>query len=230
MKKLLALLLTLCLVIGMVPLAASAEGEGTITVKPGPNSEESQTYTSLADALSAVNTMTGEEKITILLPEGTFSPTANEQFKITHDNVTLEGAGVDKTIIDYQGYSCSGQGGLIISADNVTVQDLTVSSTDETIDQNVAAIKVTDIVSTTENWGPVKNVTLKNVKLSSAKGHALNLHGVEEATIDHVDAYEETILGAIYGNKEGGSRQCCREPPSLLVIEFLEVVKPRWNG
>ena len=31
MKKLLALLLTLCLVIGMVPLAASAEGEGTET-------------------------------------------------------------------------------------------------------------------------------------------------------------------------------------------------------
>ena len=28
MKKLLALLLTLCLVIGMVPLTASAEGEG----------------------------------------------------------------------------------------------------------------------------------------------------------------------------------------------------------
>ena len=28
MKKLLALLLTLCLVIGMVPLAASAAGEG----------------------------------------------------------------------------------------------------------------------------------------------------------------------------------------------------------
>ena len=46
MKKLLALLLTLCLVIGMVPLTASAEGEGTgagtITVGEKPCSSFSE--------------------------------------------------------------------------------------------------------------------------------------------------------------------------------------------
>ena len=56
MKKLLALLLTLCLVIGMVPLAASAEGEetGAGTIKVG-----GKTYSSFSEAVNEATPVDG---------------------------------------------------------------------------------------------------------------------------------------------------------------------------
>ena len=78
MKKLLALLLTLCLVIGMVPLAASAEGEGTDGQVNDPSSAKASVkfsevstkyYDTLANAVKAATAegVSQESPITITL-------------------------------------------------------------------------------------------------------------------------------------------------------------------
>lgn len=120
-KKLLALLLAVVMVVGAIPVAAVAAGEG-ITITVG---EEK----SLVDAIGEANGTAAEAgTVTVVIPEGTFEPTANEQLAITRDNVTLSGAGVDSTVIDCGTYTCSDQGGIIIMADNVVVEKLTVKS------------------------------------------------------------------------------------------------------
>ena len=62
MRKLMSMLLALCLVLAMVPVAASAEGNPTITIDG-----KETTYTDLQTAVSAA-----DEGDTINLPAGTY--------------------------------------------------------------------------------------------------------------------------------------------------------------
>lgn len=193
-KRILSLLLCLCMVLLMAPAAMATKpgaGDtttGTITVSPVPSGDgNSGSYTDLATAIAAVNAMSGVENVTISLSAGTFTVTENNKLEIKRDNVVLQGAGVDQTIIDYGATSCQGQGGLIVSANSVIVQGMTITSSTSP-DGNVSAVKVTDVISTTEKWHNLKDVTLKNLKLYSPVGHALNLHGIEGAIVDNVTA------------------------------------------
>ena len=81
MKKWLASALVLCMIFSLMPAAALAAD----TVFEVGDS------LSLADAVAAANQAAGTETVTIKLPEGTVSPTANEQLRITRDNVVIEG-------------------------------------------------------------------------------------------------------------------------------------------
>lgn len=153
---------------------------------------------SLAEAFETANNSV-DENVTITIPEDTFTATANEQLKITHDNVTIVGAGEGKTIIDCGEFSCSGQGGIIISADNVTIQDLTVTSS--ATNGNVAAIKVTDVLAPSESdMALLENVQIKNVTVSSKNGHGLNLHGVKKAVVDGLTVEEAGKCGISLAN------------------------------
>lgn len=133
-------------------------------------------YTTLSEAFAAVNAAEGSDTVTLELAAGTFSPSANEQLRLTRNNVVVRGAGADKTVIDCKTYSCSGQAGVLVSGDNVTFEDLSVVSSG---DGNVSALKVTRV----EGDGLVQSFALQNVSLESESGHALNLHGVKDATV-----------------------------------------------
>ena len=137
------------------------------------------TYSSLEEAVTALNETAGSDPVTLQFAAGTFSPTANEQLRITRANVVLKGAAQGKTTIDTTAYSVSGQAGLLVQADNVTVEDLTIQSS---AGAGVSALKFTAIgdgkTLTQLQGGAVKNVTI------SSGGHALNLHGTANISVD----------------------------------------------
>ena len=112
-KSALSILLAVLMAVSMLTIGALAYGEDGFD---------------LVAEINKANADTTGEPITITIPEGNYAPTANEQLRITRDNVTIVGAGMGKTIIDCGDYSCSGQGALLISADNVTIKDLTIKS------------------------------------------------------------------------------------------------------
>ncbi|MBC3937744.1 hypothetical protein D4A47_02365 [Anaerotruncus massiliensis (ex Liu et al. 2021)] len=137
------------------------------------------TYSSLEEAVTALNETAGSDPVTLQFAAGAFSPTANEQLRITRANVVLKGAAQGKTTIDASAYSVSGQAGLLVQADNVTVEDLTIQSS---AGAGVSALKFTAIgdgqTLTQLQGGAVKNVTI------SSGGHALNLHGTANISVD----------------------------------------------
>ena len=162
-KSALSILLAVLMAVSMLTIGALAYGEDGFD---------------LVAEINKANADTTGEPITINIPEGNYAPTANEQLRITRDNVTIVGAGMGKTIIDCGDYSCSGQGALLISADNVTIKDLTIKSS--ATSGNVGAIKVTD-VNTGTNL--IENVKIVNVDAQCENGHGINLHGVKDAVV-----------------------------------------------
>lgn len=139
--------------------------------------------TELEEAVAALNAdKENDNEVTVNIAEGKYEVTGNEKLTIRRKNVTLKGAGQEKTIINCGEYSNSGQGGIIIDADNVTIEDLTVKSSSES--GNVAAIKATALEAIEDEMRLVKNTVIRNVTVSSDNGHGVNLHGTENAVID----------------------------------------------
>lgn len=136
----------------------------------------------LEEAVAALNADENDNEVTVNIAEDTYEVTGNEKLTIRRNNVTLKGAGQEKTIIDCGEYSNSGQGGIIIDADNVTIEDLTVTSTSTS--GNVAAIKATALEAIEGEMRLVENTVIRNVTVSSDNGHGINLHGTENAVID----------------------------------------------
>lgn len=156
----------LLLVVLMLTLAFSvmafADGEATATIG-------TDVYSSLQEALT--NAVDGD---TIVLSAGTFSATGNEQFRVTQNNLIIQGQGTD-TIIDAGAWSVSGQAGLMVQGNGVVISNLTIRSA---AGGGVSAIKVSAIDPVM-----ISSVTISNVTISS-QGHGLNLHGVETANVD----------------------------------------------
>lgn len=123
----------------------------------------------------------------LYLGEGTFTPTANEQFVLRAKNVKIVGSGIDKTIIDAQSFSCSGQAGFIVAGDGVTIQSLTIKTSSQ--DSNVSALKVTklDAVPAGGDNVAVKDFLLQYVKVVGNLGHGVNLHTVDNAYLFDVE-------------------------------------------
>ncbi len=159
-------------VVGNVTQVGAVE-EGKVVSSSGKN------YNNLADALREV-----QEGETLFLGAGTFIATADNQFRIDKKNVTLRGRGADETTINASTFSCSGQGGVFVTADNVTIEGVSITSSAES--GNVAAVKFTPGTQGTL----IEKGTLRNVTLSSEHGHGANIHGVNGMLIDGVKVVE----------------------------------------
>ena len=122
-----------------------------------------------------------QEGDVIYLAPGTFAPAAGEQWKITTKGITLVGSGEGETVLNAGQFAVSGQAGLYVAADNVTIRNMTVKT--ESTDGNVAALKVTDYNNVAT---AINNFTLENVTITGNKGHGLNLHNVNGATVSNV--------------------------------------------
>lgn len=130
---------------------------------------------------SSANNVKCTEWVVLMLGEGTFHATANEQFRLEADNAYVMGKDESKTILDAGEYSCSGQAGFEVSGNNCGIGYLTLTSTAQ--DGNVSALKVTNLDNETDI---VENFNLEHVTISSEKGHGLNLHGVDGAILDYL--------------------------------------------
>lgn len=124
---------------------------------------------------------TAGEGAVIRMAEGTYTITQNEALKIETNKITLQGAGVGKTVIDAGATACSGQGALFISANDVTISDLTMKTGAD--NGSIAAIKVSALNNQTDI---IKGVTLKNLVIEGKAGHGVNLHGVSGAKLDNL--------------------------------------------
>lgn len=141
------------------------------------------------NTLAYVNTLKNTKNmtpITVRLYEGTYTPTAGELFRIEADNIHLVGEDLNedgscKTVIDAGAFVCSGQAGFEISGDNCSVKNIKFMSSSE--DGAVSALKITKLDNETTI---VENFTLTNAEIEGKAGHALNLHGVNNVTVDNV--------------------------------------------
>ena len=171
-----------CVATFMVGSAVAADTAAGISVKIG--DAEAETVDSFAAAMEKVKAADADAAKVITLGEGTVSAADVNTFRIETPNLTIAGAGVDKTVINTGDFAISGQAGVLIAADNVTVRDLAVVSNNP--GASGAAIKVTKI-GTAEELPAVKNVTIANVSVKTIEaGFGLNLHGVEGATVTNV--------------------------------------------
>lgn len=200
MRKLLSVLLALCLVLAMVPVIASADGASITVTGLSSSTSEPSTFDDLAKALQAVNQDTGSGSVTISIPAGTYTAMANEQFKITRNNVTVTGAGQNVTTINGGTFSCSGQAGFLVSGDNVTISGVTITSTLEKQD----ALKVTKIADTA-GLGLVKDFSLSYSSIQAKASNGLNLHGVQNAKIENITATSAGKCGISIANSPAGN-------------------------
>lgn len=139
----------------------------------------------LLDVLALVNSL-NPVSAHIALDDGEYTATANEQLKITADNVTLTGENAQGTVINAGAYTCSGQAAMEVSGDNCTISQLTVTCAP--MSNNVSVLKVSELNNETDivNNFTVNNVILDNT-FDGAQGHGLNLHGVKGADVGYVD-------------------------------------------
>lgn len=156
-------------------------------------------YATLAEAFVAVNAMPGTETVTLTISSGEFAPTANDQLRVERANVIIEGASVDKTTIACGEFSCSGQAGILIGADNVTLKNLTVTST--STNGNVAAVKVTYLGAGEAKL--LENCVLENLNISSDKGHGLNIHGASGCEVTDVTISNSGKCAVALANAKG---------------------------
>lgn len=178
------------------------EDNGIWTIGPATSEEYvarfgNRSYKTLAEAFAALNADKGDEPVTMTILRDC-GATANEQLRIERANVVIEGAGSDKTTITLGEFSCSGQAGVLIGANNVTLKNLSVIST---APGGVSAVKATYLGA-----GEAQLLTgcvLENLNISSEKGHGLNLHGVNDCVVKNVTVSQAGKCGLSIANAKG---------------------------
>lgn len=121
------LLAVACAATFMVGSAVAADEDvASITVKIG--DAEAQTADSFAAAMELVKAADADAVKVITLGEGVVDAVDANTFRIETPNLTIAGAGADKTVIRTGDFAISGQAGVLIAADNVTLKDLAVVS------------------------------------------------------------------------------------------------------
>ncbi len=173
--------LSLAIAVSATAVSAFAADAGQIEVTIGDG--EASVYTTFADAIAAVRAADDDTAKVITLGAGEFKAADANTFRIDEPNVTIEGAGADQTTINTESYAVSGQAGILISADNVTIRNLKVTSTNP--GNSGSAIKVSKIGDGT-SLPDVNNVAVSDVVITTEIGFGLNLHGVDNAVITNV--------------------------------------------
>lgn len=118
-----------------------------------------------------------QEGDTIVLEAKEYDVTAREQLRIETDGLTIQG--VEGTVIDLNGFDCSGQAGIFVLADNVTLKDFKLTDSTYTgTTTNYSAIKGTSM-----DGGQIENVRVENVTIDNVSSHGINMHHVKSAVI-----------------------------------------------
>ena len=182
-----------------VPDTVKTDEENNITVVEdiGTNeiycTSDGKIYEDIAKALAAL-----KENGTLYLGEGTFTVTANNALIVEKDNVTIRGIDDDpaKTIIDASTTNVREQAGFYVSANNVTIENLTIRA-------GVPAVKTTDALKFSDGntlYEILNKGTVRNVILSSETGHGLNIHGVNGMVVDGLTVEEAGKLSISVAN------------------------------
>lgn len=153
-----------------------AESSGIVLIHEG----EYTLCDTLEDALAAA-----EEGDTIEVHKDV-AVTNSNAMRITQNNLTIIGVSADgeeKPTINLGNTSVSGQAGILVEADGVTLENLNIVSESE--NGNVSAVKFSKIPASSDaEMDLIENGNIKNVTISSENGHALNIHGVDGMNVD----------------------------------------------
>lgn len=165
---------------------ANEETDGVWTIGPVDGSVAAigiKGYPTLDAAFDALNAMPGSETVTMTILPGIHTPEAARKLLVTRDNVVIQGAGQYETMIDCKAIDVDGQAGVYIGASNVTLKDMTITTSGKNLD----AVKVS-YTNAAETQPLLKDIVLENLMLTSAAGHGLNLHGVDGVAVTNVKA------------------------------------------
>ena len=155
-------------------------------------------FKTLADAVNAFNVADKDSlangTLVVDLAAGNYSL---DGLSVMRDDVTLQGAGADSTTLTLTAAK-SGQAGLEVAADNLTVRDMTIALASGVGNGNTSVIK-----PAFKAGDPVEVLKLIGLTvIGNDKGHGINLHGVTNATIDNVkiDGYKKCGIAIAYAN------------------------------
>lgn len=194
-KKFLGVFMVLALMLGLaaVPEAVNAQGSDSAVQIKVQIGEQVEMCDSLDEAVAKVRAAAGDADKKIILPAGEFKTTADNLLRIDVPNTTITGEG-SETVINTEGHLVSGQAGILVAADNVTIENLKVISNHTAT--SAGTIKVSTIGDEKE-LPNVHDVRLSNLTIeANGNGYALNLHGVEGAVITNVTARATQFLKA----------------------------------
>ncbi len=182
-KKLLSLLLSLAMAATMAFPAMAAENEVTVT-------DAAALVQAIAEANAAPDVST-----TILMEAGTYQLSGVNQLSIQAPGLTLKSASgnaADVTI-DINGWPASGQAGILVQANDVTLEGFTVTDSvpynqdPHGVNPNktkIDSIKFTNLAD--PNAGPitpVENAVVRNMVIDGVQGHGINMHHVASGSI-----------------------------------------------
>ena len=187
MKKVISILIAAFMLTALLPVSILASSDVEATVSIGEKS-----YDTLWNALANAS-----ENDVIEIGEGTVTVTANEQLRVSVDGVTIKGKGA-ATVIDTGNFSVSGQAGILVEADNVTISDLTVNCKSD--NGNVSAIKFSKIGDGVNEMPLISAGTVSNVTVFCVKGHGLNIHGVSDMTVSGLNVASAGKCGISIAN------------------------------
>lgn len=195
MKKTLFIFMTIILLLAMMPTMALADGE-TVTI------------TNAAELMAAIDNQANNQ--TWNIAAGVYDIDRNSSisgegqtgwyFPIVADGITINGAGIDQTVITSTVFSKNGswasQNMITVFGDNVTVQDLTVRPK---MDTN----KAFEILG--------MNVTLKNIAIRSnnllTHESYLTQKGVAEGSdTDYWEGYANWFAGSVFFNPQNANK------------------------
>ena len=169
--------------IGCETTATSNSGENITVISAVEDgkivSTNGETYTDLTIALK--DAKPGD---TLYLGKGTFTATADNQFVIDENAVTLVGQG-EKTVINADKYRVYGQAGFVVQADDVTIKNVRIVSGTPDGNASSDALKFT-LKNDNGTYRVLEGGRVENVTLYSETGHGLNIHGVDGMVVDGV--------------------------------------------
>jgi hypothetical protein len=158
-------------------------GGGLVT-----NTNTGNTYCTIQDAIDDPATLAGH---TITVAAGTF----NEDLLI-NKSVTLQGAGIDNSIIDHSGNPGNGNAGVYITANDVTMKGFTVIDNDGGSVPRYG-LKVGTSGVTTDD------VTLEDVKVTQSYRTGFDLARPKDLSLIGVEAIDNGGAGIFMTNAEG---------------------------
>ena len=153
---------------------------------------------------------------TLILGKGTFKVSGDNKTIIDKAGVTIRGVGKE-TVIDLKQYSSGSQAGILVKADDVTIENLTIKNEADASGNPRDALKFAQDGSG-DSIELLESGTVSNVTIASTSGHGLNIHGVKTMNVDNFVVEETGKLSISIANSE------------TVIISNIKTAKSPWGN
>ncbi len=153
---------------------------------------------------------------TLILGKGTFEVSGDNKTIIDKAGVTIRGVGKE-TVIDLKQCSSGSQAGILVKADDVTIENLTIKNEADASGNPRDALKFAQDGSG-DSIELLESGTVSNVTIASTSGHGLNIHGVKTMNVDNFVVEETGKLSISIANSK------------TVIISNIKTAKSPWGN